>query len=281
MCGVRLPVQVSRSSPRWRLLRLPRRSGTPTDALFDCVSPPRASQLRLTHCLSVSTAALVLPPTRSVSRDGARCLPTLPVCLCCRPTRDHGAHPPTSASPARDRTSQKLGAPADCVLRALCMCNPFRGRLVAAPPRHASPLQRPRTPRTPRPQPCLSCVRAPQLRVPILFSGLDVASVQAARSSRLLKPSAQATSHSLNLKPPARPRAARSRRSIKTLVQLDHAARSRDAARSRRSSSRSLNPPLSHTSCSLKPLALRDAHTRSAAGCSAARPPNRARTALT
>ena len=52
--------------------------------------------------------------------------------------------------------------------------------------------------------------------------------------------------------------------------------RSRDAARSRRSSSRSLNPPLSHTSCSLKPLALRDAHTRSAAGCSAARPPNRA-----
>ena len=143
--------------------------------------------------------------------------------MCCRSTRDHGAHPPTSASPAHDRTSQKLGAPADCVSRALCMCIPFRGRLVAVPPRHASPLQRPRTPRTPRPQPCLSCVRAPQLWVPILFSGLDVASVQAARSSRLLKPSAQATrstsSRPLDLKPPAQD--SRSRRSRNLITPLD------------------------------------------------------------
>ena len=52
------------SSPRWRLLRLPRRFGTPTDALFDCVSPPRASQLRLTH-----SSASLLPPSPCLQRD--------------------------------------------------------------------------------------------------------------------------------------------------------------------------------------------------------------------
>ena len=205
MCGVRLPVQVSRSSPRWRLLRLPRRSGTPTDALFDCVSPPRASQLRLTHCLSVSSAALFLPPTRSVSRDGARCLPTLPVCFCHRSTHYVSAGRATCTSMCLPLVSSKLGAPADCVSRALCMCNPFRGRLIAVPPRHASPLQRPRTPRTPRSQPCLPCVRALQLRVRInqdarVRFNQDARSQAACSSSRSLiqaarsyKPLAQTT----------------------------------------------------------------------------------------
>ena len=68
------------------------------------------------------------------------------------------------------------------------MCIPFHGRLVTVLLRHASPLQRPRTPRTPRPQPCLSCVCDPQLRMPILFSGLD----RCESASRSLKPPAQA-----------------------------------------------------------------------------------------
>ena len=101
-------------------LRLPRAL-----RLAACSRPSSTAHHRpVRHSLvSPPSSPALLQPSPCLARyrclaNRARGLPTLPVCLCCRSTRDHGARPPTSASTCSRSDQSKIGAPADCLYPA-------------------------------------------------------------------------------------------------------------------------------------------------------------------
>lgn len=172
------------------------------------LSPPRAPQSRLTHLVSCSPAALAVTRTLSVSR--APKPPDSACALCCRSTHDVGAGRATCTSTWRPLASSKLGAPADHLAHTLFACA-FHSTAALSLSRSAMHLHCKGLERRALHVlnlPCRACVRALQLRVPILFSGLDRREAARSRaahlvcSSRLLKPPA----HN-NHKPPAQPQA--------------------------------------------------------------------------
>ena len=134
-------------------------------------------------CAAASSSLLpqpaLLPPwpclaRDRVSRDGARGLPTLPVCLCHRSTGDHNARPPTSAhllatGSIKDRYASRLPVP-----RALPCSASVRPLNALRATLHVNSCHARRALRPLPSRLCvIACVCDVQLRAPIVLFGLD------------------------------------------------------------------------------------------------------------